>query len=162
MDIQYFEQGETVPNVTIIDVLPQSKFTKIIDGKLTLDANINVDGKAGVSVSSPGIVHTDFISGSAKIEVGSDARAGLNLSFNVLSADITAIGVGNFMGTWVLERTSDAPLLGDQLFVHTILVHQDTPFIDVKARISTTCTAPFGLLPVRMEGEWNELHIPLH
>lgn len=161
LDIQYFDADESVPNVTIIDILPQSKFTKIIDGKMALDVDINVEGKAGTSISSSQILHTDIISGGGKIVVNGDIHCGLNISFNVLSTDITAIGVGNYTGTWVLDRTNDNPLLGDQLFVHTVLVQQDTPYIDAKAKVSTTCTAPFGFLPLRIEGEWNKLHIPL-
>jgi hypothetical protein len=143
------------PPVTIIDLLPQTKFRGVISGKLEAKASINLNGQLSVPKAVTSILkHTDTLSAGGKVEVGADADVVCNIRISILTTDIVSAGIGNSESSWILEKNIDNQLVGDQLCVQTILVPHDIELLPVKARVSAVVSGPLGLLPIRMQSQW--------
>jgi len=160
-DTEYVDEATDQPDVTIIDMLPQTKFNTVLLGKLGLNASINLNGNMELSEHLSAIISNEQIGVGASISVTDDMNAVCNLNLKLITSEITSIGIGNYAASWVLERTTNNVLLGDQLLVQTILVQKDMPYIDCKLRASAVCSAPFGLLPLRLRSEWHQIRIQL-
>jgi len=144
--------------VTIIDVFPQTKFKKIIDGKLMFSASIDLNGKAAISDKISSIIkYSEVFELGGKLDISTDSEVVCNLSFSLLTPEIVSTGIGNFKSSRLLEKSENYMLLGDQLLMQTVIVPKDTKYLKCKASVAAVATGPFGFLPIRMESKPKKL-----
>ncbi len=160
-DVEYTSaiEGQRSP-ATIIDVFPQTKFKRIFKGKFIFNASIDLNGQIGVpTVASKMIRYSEVLEGTGKIQLSTDTDVVCNISFALLSPEIISVGIGNYTGSWILEKSENYPLVGDQLLMHTVLVPKEMDSIHFNARVSAVASGPFGLLPIRLQSEWESLEV---
>lgn len=159
LDIEYLStvKGKTPP-VTIIELFPQTKFKKIIDGKLLFDATIDINGRAAASTATgSAAAFTETLSAGGRLEVSANAGAVCNITFSMVTSEIVSTGTGHYRGSWILRQADGNPLLGDQLLMQTILVPLGMPSIQCKIATAAVASGPFGMLPLRMQSKPEKL-----
>lgn len=147
--------------INILDVLPKTEFIKKIDGKLTFDANIGLNGQANFKKNTDKFSKEDFSFGfGGKLNFSTDNSLVGNLSFSVLSPSIMSTGVGSNLSEWVINKENN-PLYGDDLmFTNIILVDRFTNTIEVNAMVYSTISI-YNLIPSRRSSKWIGLSLNL-
>lgn len=147
------------PRMTVLDVLPQTRFVKKAGAQLKAEARLSLNGKAGLPEAvTQMLAQTDTLSADAALSFSTDANVVGTLSFSVLTPVIEAIGTGDRRAEWVFEK-SEQPLVGDQHMMVTLLAPRSVEQFDIKARLSAT-VAVFNFLPCKLETEI-DMEIPL-
>jgi hypothetical protein len=156
------------PRVTVVEVLPQSRFVKKLGAELesrfVFEAGVELNGQ----VAAPEII-TALIKqvhplsfggkGAAKMEIATRGDFVGRLSFAVMTPIIEAVGVGDDYSQWVFTKDTK-PLVGDHIMMQVILVPLGLRELQFKARVSATMTT-FNLLPSKRSSTWIDLSVPL-
>ena len=147
------------PRVTVLNVLPQTRFVKRAGAILKADATLSLNGSAHVPESvSQVLAATDALSADASLSVSAEANVFGTLSFSVLTSVIQAIGTGDRRAEWVFEK-SEQPLVGDQHLAITLLAPKHVDELQIATRLSASVSI-FNLLPCKLETEFT-LDVPL-
>jgi hypothetical protein len=147
------------PRVTVLNLVPQSRFVKRVGLEVTSEAALSLNGEAHVPDAVAGLLaETDVLSGTAKLRIGTDARVVGTLSLSVMTPVVTAIGVGGRAAEWLFER-DEKPLVGDQHMAVTLLVPKSVEELQATTRLSATVSV-FDMLPCTLATEMT-LQIPL-
>jgi len=147
------------PRVTVLSVLPQTRFVKRAGALLKAEATLSLNGSAEVPEAvSQALTTTDTLSVDASLNVSTQANVFGTLSFSLLTSVIQAIGTGDRRAEWVFEK-SEHPLVGDQHLAITLLAPKQVDELEVATRLSASITV-FNLLPCKLETEF-ALRVPL-
>lgn len=145
------------PKVTILELLPQTRFIKKLGGLFKSEAGIQLNGKATLPASVSQLLNSvENFSLGAEMTLSSQANIVGKLSFAVMSAAVVATGVGDRRSEWLFNKAGDRPLQGDQLMVHVLLTPKHLKNVTFKARIYATISG-FNFIPVRLKSEWVDL-----
>ena len=151
---------EDDPRVTILELLPQTEFVQMAAGQLKSQTDLSLNGTA----SLPNVLiksgnEAEVLSCGAEIQTTNSANMAANLSFSVMTSTVIATGVGDHNAEWLFKKDKTA-LVGDQTVVHTLLVPRYIDELKLKARLYATVSG-FGMLPVKLKGEWVDLDVEL-
>jgi hypothetical protein len=147
------------PRVTVLNVLPQTRFVQRAGGLLKANVGLALNGSAHMPEAvTQALAQTDLLSADASINLSTEANLVGTLSFSVLTPVISAIGIGSRRAEWVFEK-AEQPLVGDQQMIVTLLTPKNLDEIDVTARLSATVSV-FNLLPCNLETEIR-MRVPL-
>jgi hypothetical protein len=147
------------PRVTVLNILPQTRFVKRAGAILKAEATLSLNGSAQVpEVVSQVLTATDALSADASLNVSTEANVFGTLSFSVLTSAIQAIGTGDRRAEWVFEK-AEQPLVGDQHLAVTLLAPKQVDEIEVTTQLSASVSV-FNLLPCKLETEF-VLYVPL-
>jgi hypothetical protein len=147
------------PRVTVLNVLPQTRFVQRAGGLLKAEVGLALNGSAQVPEGvTQMLAQTDFLSADASMKLSADANLVGTLSFSVLTPVIQATGIGGRRAEWVFEK-AEQPLVGDQQMIVTLLAPKNLDELDVAARLSATVSV-FNLLPCNLETEIR-MQVPL-
>jgi hypothetical protein len=145
------------PRATIIDLFPQSEFITTTRGELTALADIGVEGDFGTADGAAGILKA-FVPQipRASLAVSAKMQVSARVAAKVVTPHITAIGFGDRGGEWLIKR-HQKPLVGDHIFLQTIMLPRDweEPLV-VKTQICAVVRT-FGVVPFLLESDWTEL-----
>jgi hypothetical protein len=144
--------------ISIVSHLPESSFVRLIDGKLSVSADFSATGEAKVPEVG-GSVAGATAELSADLHAAVSAGAGINLSFSVMTANVIATGTADIAGEWSIRR-ADQPLLGEQAFVHTLLVPKDQKVLKLQLRAYATVDTLY-FVPARVNTDWLKINVPL-
>lgn len=148
------------PKVTVIEMLPQTRFIRKIGTSLESETDIKISGQASVPDSLTQLLdHVDGLSFGGKLTVCNHANIAIRLSFAVMSPVVLAVGVGDSNSEWVFTRQQQ-PLLGDQLMIQLVLTPKYLEKLNFRARVYATIST-FNFLPVRLKSNWIELECEL-
>jgi hypothetical protein len=137
------------PHVTVIDLLPQTRFVKKFGAELRAEASLGVGGSARLPESVAGLLsQTDALSADATLFLSTTADLVGTLRFSVFSPTVHTIGIGSRRAEWLFER-EDLPLLGDQHMFATVLVPKVIEELDAAVRLYATVRT-FGLIPCNL------------
>lgn len=162
--LSYEVRFPSEPRVTTVQVLPQTRFLKKIEGGIKTDWVVDVGLGVNGQITPPAAItelleQADFISfggeAKAKIDISNKVHLVGNLSFAVVTPLIAAVGVGGDYCRW--DFTKDKiPLIGDHLMVQILLVPKHEHELQFQARVSATITV-FDLLPDTRRSRWIDL-----
>ena len=156
------------PRVTVVEVLPQSRFVKKVGAELesrfVFEAGVKLNGQVAPPESITELmkqVHPLSFGGKAeaKAEIATKGDFVGRLSFAVLTPVIEAIGVGDDYSHWAFTKDIK-PLIGDHIMMQVILVPKNLKELQFRARVSATTTT-FNLLPGKRQSKWIDLSVPL-
>jgi hypothetical protein len=167
--LSYEVQFPPEPRVTTVQVLPQTRFIKKIEGGIQTDWVVDVGLGVNGQIAPPAALtelleQADFISfggeAKAKINISNKVHLVGNLSFAVVTPLIAAVGVGGDYCRWDFTKDK-VPLIGDHLMVQILLVPKHECELRFQARVSATITV-FDLLPDTRRSKWVDLaaHLP--
>jgi hypothetical protein len=144
--------------ISIVAQLPESAFIRNLGGSISVSADLGATGEATVPQTgwSAGDFKTKI---SADLRAAASAKAELNLSFSVMTTSVIATGTADFVGEWSIRRT-DAPLLGEQIFVHTLLIPKEQKALNLQLRAYVAVDTLF-MVPARLNSEWVNINAPL-
>src|SRR5579863_9089688 len=140
------------PRVTVLAVLPQTRFLKRAGLDLNMEAVLALNGAAQIPNTAV------ELSAHASLKLSSELKMVGNLSFSVQTPVIAAIGVGGRHAEWLFEKSAQ-PLVGDQQMMLTLLAPRAADELQTTLRVSVTIST-FNLLPCRLEKEVS-LTVPL-
>src|ERR1017187_3248169 len=147
------------PRVTILNVLPQTRFVTRAGARLRAEATLALNGGAKVPEAlTQAISATEVLSGDAQLRLTTEANVVGTLSFSLITPVVESVGVGGRRAEWVFEKAEE-PLVGDQQMVVTLLTPKTVDELEVTVRLSAT-VAVFNLLPCNLETDM-ALAIPL-
>ncbi|MCK6562915.1 hypothetical protein HUU39_11625 [candidate division KSB1 bacterium] len=120
--------------VYTIELLPQSKFSTSLSGKLESNVDLGVEGHAELPEMTKAVMDSiHFLGGDARLKLSSAIELIGRISFSVMSPLIQAIGIGSSRCNWRFE-VEQKPLLGDQIMLQTVLVPRYTEKLAFKIR----------------------------
>lgn len=162
--LSYEAQFPPEPRVTTLQVLPQTRFIKKVEGGITTDWVFDVGLGVNGQIAPPAAV-TELLEQADFISAGGEAKAKLNisnklhlvgnLSFAVLTPLIAAVGVGGDYCRWDFTKDK-VPLIGDHLMVQILLVPKHEQELQFRARVSATTTV-LDFLPRTRRSRWVDL-----
>ena len=148
------------PRVTVVEVLPQTRFVTKIGGFLRAETDIQLNGEAKVPDNLIALLEeVESFSLGGQIRFSAEANVVGRVSFSVMTPVIEAVGIGSSSSEWVFRKDSQ-PLLGDQLMIQIVLTPRRLRKIKLRAQLHVTITT-FNFLPVRLESDWLELECEL-
>jgi len=156
----YRVQFPDKPKVTVIDILPQSRFIKKLEMSFKNETDIQINGQ--VSIPDPLVILMNILEDiqlDAKINIANHLNIVGRFSFSVISPTIQAVGVGDRTSEWLFTK-EDNPLVGNQNLTQIILTPRHTERLKFKSKIYTTVST-FNLIPSRLESEWIDLECEL-
>lgn len=167
--LSYEVQFPSEPRVTTVQVLPQTRFIKKLEGGIKTDWVVDIGLGVNGQVVPPAAItelleQSDFISfggeAKAKIDISNKFHLVGNLSFTVVTPLIAAVGVGGDYCRWDFTK-HDVPLIGDHLMVQILLVPKHEYDLRFQARVAATITV-FDFLPDTRRSKWIDLtaHLP--
>jgi hypothetical protein len=154
------------PFVTVRDILPQSRYVKLLGGTLSCDAGIAVNGafcEASTDLVGSVLEHlipdvslpnVSSVSG-LDLKLGGKAEVFGNFSFQVGTKTIDAIGINDDHCKWMLTKDGE-PLTGKaHHFVHIVLVPKLLSELRFKCRVTivTSLLHTFER-PFRSDWKW--------
>src|SRR5579863_1343008 len=149
------------PRVTVLAVLPQTRFLKRAGLDLNMEAVLALNGAAQIPNTAVELFAQAIslpLSADASLKLSSELKMVGNLSFSVQTPVIAAIGVGGRHAEWLFEKSAQ-PLVGDQQMMLTLLAPRAADELQTTLRVSVTIST-FNLLPCRLEKEVS-LTVPL-
>lgn len=162
--VSYEVQFPPEPRVTTVQVLPQTRFIKKIEGGIKTDWVVDVGLGVTGQIAPPAAItelleQADFISVNgevkAKIDISNKIHLVGNLSFAVVTPLIAAVGVGGDYCRWDFSKDK-VPLIGDHLMVQILLVPKHVYELEFEARVAATISV-FDLLPDTRRSAWINL-----
>lgn len=149
------------PCVTVVEMFPQTRFVKKVEGKWETRADLEIDGKASVPDTVTELLdHFEGLTLGGKVTIATKVGLIGRLSFAVFTPVVQAVGVGDRQSEWIFER-SDEPLIGDQLMVQILLVPKHVDRVEFEARAHAVVST-FNLIPTRLNSEWIPLACSLN
>jgi hypothetical protein len=176
-DIEHLGCEVALPDeVTVVEVLPQSRFIAQSGGRHACDVNIGLDGRARAVTAAAGAATTNDSSVPARgarlaLYDGppaidpffSEPDAGEpvvgRVSFDVMTPNVQAVGAGDNALQYVFSRHSE-PLAGYQSMVSVLLAYKHETALRCSARLHATI-AGVNSVPVRLTSDWIPLEIKL-
>ncbi|QDT50503.1 hypothetical protein Pan258_45820 [Symmachiella dynata] len=155
-DFGYRMRYADSPRVTILEVMPQTRFITHIGGCFKNEAEIDIHGGASVPAEL-----TDLLDQIEAVSVGGELRLSSKtnivgrLSFSVVTPIITATGVGDSGSEWVF-RKDENPLVGDHLMFQIVHTPRYQKTLKFKAQVYATVMTSW-FFPARLESDWVEL-----
>jgi len=152
------------PEVTIVQVLPQTKFIKKIgvigEANWVFDVGLAVNGQIAPPAAITELLEqTEFVSfggeAKAKIDISNKFSLVGNLSFSVVTPKIVAVGVGDDYCRWEFTK-DDMPLIGDHLMIQILLVPKHEHTLKFQSRVSATTTV-LRTFPNTRRSQWLDL-----
>lgn len=141
------------PRVTVLNVLPQTRFVKRAGATLKAEATIALNGSAQIPEAiNDALAHIDGLSADASLRVATEATLFGTLSFSVLTSIVQAIGTGGRRAEWVFEKC-EQPLVGDQHLALTLLTPRSVDQLEITARLFASISV-FNFLPCNLETEF--------
>lgn len=117
--IQYSDAPEA--RVSIVDVLPQSRFVTLVGTELSCTTDVSLDGHAELPDELAKLLSgAEPISAAAKITLSAKAGIVGRIRFSVVTPVIQAMGQASGTAEWILRRDSK-PLVGTHTFSHVLL-----------------------------------------
>jgi hypothetical protein len=142
--------------VIVLNVLPESKYVTTIKGDFNFEADLALNGEAGIPEKVKDLIEfTETVGVGGKLKVSSSSNLLGTFRFSVVSAEVMSIGKGNTYSEWVFNR-GEAPLFGNDIeMFQLILVDKFYPHDKLKfqAKIYSVIST-WNLLPSRRESEW--------
>lgn len=144
--------------VSIIAQLPTSEFMTVVEGEARTDAQLELNGEVTAAAAAHSSIADVSLGGSIRAKQSVGAR--VNLSFAMMTANVIATGTGNYAGEWIIKGSRGRPLLGEQAFLHTLLVPKDMKQLSMKIR-PHAAVGVWGLPATRLNGKWINLTVSL-
>jgi hypothetical protein len=148
------------PRVTIQGLAPQTEFADVL--KVDSESRVSVAAEIGLRGSIDVADAGTTILAAAGIPLSADANAKFTaatktdivgrLSMNVVSPIVQAVGVGDYHCEWSVKRHRK-PLIGDNVFIVTVLVPKHVERLTFEARVSASVTT-FDLLIRQLRSAW--------
>lgn len=152
----YEMQFPDKPKVTVLEVLPQTRFVTKVGGCLKGEADIQLNGQVAVPDSITHLLdYVEDLSFGGKVTLSNQLNVVGRVSFAVMTPVIQAVGVGDSRSEWVFIKDEN-PLLGDQHMTQMILTPLRLKKLKFKARLNATISS-FNLIPARLQSEWIDL-----
>lgn len=146
--------------ITILDTMPQTKFTKVFGGSASFEADLSLTGSFSIPDTNINLTPTvENLAFGGKIKLAGNLEVIGRIDFNVFTTDIVATGKGSSNGEWVFNK-SEYPLNGDQNMVHVILTPKNQKQIKIKTEIYSTIRTAL-LIPTRLKSSIIDIEIPL-
>lgn len=144
------------PRVTVLEVLPQTRFVTNVGGFFKGEADIQLNGQAAVPDSITHLLdYVEDLSLGGKVTLSNQINLVGRVSFAVMTPVIQAVGAGDSSSEWVFIK-DEQPLLGDQLMTQMILTPLRLNKLKFKARLYATISS-FNLIPARFQSDWIDL-----
>lgn len=156
----YRVQFPDEPKVTVIDILPQSRFIKKLEMSFKNETDIQINGQ--VSIPDPLVILMNILKDiqlDAKINIANHLNIVGRFSFSVISPITQAVGVGDRTSEWLFTK-KDKPLIGNQNVAQIVLTPRYTRKLNFKSQIYATVST-FNLIPSKLESEWIDLECEL-
>jgi hypothetical protein len=147
--------------VNVIEIMPKTEFIKLIDGKLSFQADLGLNGHINPpNINLPILGQEKLLGVGGKLNLSSDNSIVGRLNFSVVSPLVMSVGIGSNAAEWILNK-GDQPLYGDDItFTNIILVESGIDKIKVDAMVYTTISV-YNLIPSRRSSDWLSLSCKL-
>ena len=148
------------PKVTILDMYPQTNFTKYVEGSWVNKMNIGVDTSSMKIDLIEDLMQTmEGFFGGFNFKISTNFEINMNFPFSIITTNIIATGRGDHFCQWILKK-HDKPLVGDQMFLHVLITPDYVEKLYFKSKLHANLSGFCGL-PVRCESEWKEMEVEL-
>jgi hypothetical protein len=148
------------PRVTVLSVLPQTRFVTRAGASLKAEAAVSLNGSATLPEAvAHALSQSDVLSADASLKISTEANVFGTLSFSVLTSVIQAIGTGGRHAEWQFEK-SEQPLVGDQHMAIVLLAPKSVEQLETTTRLSASISV-FNFLPCNLETEFR-MDVPLN
>lgn len=146
--------------VTVIDVLPQTRFVQRLGAGCQIKAAIDIYGHVFMPEVLQKLTNKEApLSLDAKLMFSQQANFVGMLSFSVCTPIIQAIGACDNHSLWCFQKDKD-PLLGDFQMMQIVLVPKEIKDLKCRARLTATVNT-FNFLPCRLRSHWVDLECKL-
>ena len=157
-NIGYKVRFNEIDYITILDVMPKSKFITKLTAGLSVSADINLNGSFSLPDLSWKVQEEEKLQFGAGIKIGGNTEIVGRISFDIITPKIIAIGEGDYQGEWCFEK-DDLPLFGMHKMTQTLLVPQGLDKLEFEVQAYANLTT--FKVPNRRESEWLKLSCQL-
>jgi hypothetical protein len=135
--------------VNVIETLPKTEFIKLIDGKLSFEGDLGLNGHIQPpQINLPFLGQEKAIGAGGKLDLSTDNSIVGRLNFSVVSPLIMSVGIGSNSSEWIMNK-GENPLYGDDItLTNIIMVESGTERIEVEAVVYATISV-YNLIPSR-------------
>lgn len=145
--------------ITVMEVMPKTEFLEIAKGRI----NVSLDASGSISMAMPSmtakVINDVGAVTGARLEMAANADFKFNLSFNVLTPKIVAIGGGDNQSEWVFYK-QDKPLTGTHQLVQLLMIRKKTR--QLKFEVNTYGTVKFFGFATKIRNEaWFPLEVKI-
>jgi hypothetical protein len=124
--------------ISVVKVLPETRFIKNIAGKIESTADLTVSGSAKLPDQLTDLLDmVEGLSADAKIKLSTRANFVGRLSFGVMTTVVNAIGEGDSSSEWVFHR-EEYPLVGIQSIMQVLRTPKRMRRLEFKAQVYST------------------------
>ena len=140
--------------VNVIETLPKTEFIKLIEGKLSFQGDLGLDGHINPpQVNLPLLGQDKLIGLGGKLNLSTENSIIGKLTFSVISPLIMSVGIGSNTAEWIINK-GDNPLYGDDItFTNIIMVKSGTENLQIEAMVYSTISV-YNLVPSRRSSNW--------
>lgn len=143
--------------INVIETMPKTEFIKLLDGKLTFEVDLGLDGHLNPpNINLPFLSEEKAIGLGGKLNLSTDNSIVGRLNFSVVSPLVMSVGIGSNTAEWILNKDEN-PLYGDDItFTNIIMVESDTDKIELEAMVYSTISV-YNLIPSRRSSQWMKI-----
>lgn len=140
--------------VNVIETMPKTEFIKLLDGKLSFEADLSLNGHVSPpNINIPILGEKKAIGLGGKLNLSTDSSIVGRLNFSVVSSLIMSVGIGSNTSEWIMNK-GDNPLYGDDItFTNILMVESGTDKIELEAMVYSTISV-YNLIPSRRSSQW--------
>ena len=140
--------------VTVLDVMPQSKYVTQVGATLNFDAQLDLNGELSPPNQLTELLNNiDGVGVGGKLKVAAQGSVVGRFTFDVITPEIQSIGKGNDYSEWIFKRV-DHPLVGDDIeMFQIVLVNRFAEELKFEASIYSTIST-WNFIPSSRKSEW--------
>lgn len=143
--------------VNVIETMPKTEFIKLLDGKLSFEADLGLNGHVNPpNIDLPLLGQEKALGIGGKLKLSTDNSIVGRLNFSVVSSLIMSVGIGSNTAEWIINK-GEYPLYGDDItFTNIVMVDSGTEKIELEAMVYSTISV-YNLIPSRRSSQWMEI-----
>jgi|GEM_PF-6852227 len=149
--------------VSVLNVLPESKFITKVGGGFGFEADLSLNGEAHIPESVTAWAEsTEMLGLGGKLRLSTANNIIGRFKFSVVTSEIMSIGKGSTYSEWVFNR-GESPLFGNDIEMYQLILvdkFYSEPVLKFQARVYCVIST-WGLIPSRRESDWIPLECRL-
>ncbi len=133
--VWFSDEMNDAKRITVVKVLPETRFIEHINGKFETHADLGASGNAEVPKQMSDLLGQIVgLSADAKISLSTQTNLVGRISFEVLTNVVNAVGENDMYSEWLFHRV-ERPLIGTQVMMQVLRTPRRMRKLEFKAQV---------------------------